>query len=173
MDIISHGLVGKFFQLISTTRNKKEKMTIVSFAILPDIPIFFIYILLGIEKERPFWIPHNSDWIGLRDAHPIWSACWELPHSALFLMLVIIPFVLYFKLHKVCIISYFLHIVLDIFTHTGEWAIKIFYPFDFMVNGFTEAWAWPIQYMILSWTLLIVSMLTYKLIVKKRTINYE
>jgi hypothetical protein len=33
--------------------------------------------------------------------------------------------------------------------------VKPFYPFDYMVNGVTDAWEWPLQWMAVSWAVLI------------------
>ena len=155
MDFISHVLVGKLFQVKSQLDSLKHKLIVIAAAFAPDIPVMFVYLLLGHEKGRAFWIPHNSDWIGIRFSHPGWAAMWEIPHSLFFVLLIVIPFVLYFRWPKIAIASYMSHIALDLFTHTGEWGIKLFYPLDFVVNGFTDAWAWPPLYMAISWLILL------------------
>jgi membrane-bound metal-dependent hydrolase YbcI (DUF457 family) len=171
MDFISHALFGKLFQTTSKLHSLKEKLIVISFAFLPDLPVAFVYLLLGRAHNRPFWIPYNSDWIGVREAHPWWAASWEIPHSIFFLFLIIIPLVFYFRWPKIAILSYFSHIFLDLFTHTGEWGLKPFYPINFLVNGFTDAWAWPLKYMMLSWALLVIVILGLQNfeIKKKRT----
>ncbi len=151
MDLISHVLVGKAFQESSRVRAWKDKLVIISFAVMPDLPLLIVYLLVGREKGRAFWIPHNSDWSGVREAHPIWSAMWEVPHSVIFLLLIVTPLVLWLKWPRMAIASYLSHIVLDLPTHAGEWSVKPFYPFPFVVRGFTNAWAWPFAYMLVSW----------------------
>jgi hypothetical protein len=168
MDLVSHVLVGKVFQTASKLNSLKEKFIVISFAFIPDIPVLFVYLLLGRANNRPYWIPYNSDWIGVREAHPWWAAMWEIPHSIFFLLLIIVPLVLYFKWPKIAIFSYFSHIFLDAFTHTGEWRLKPFYPFNFMINGFTDAWAWPLQYMVVSWIFLVIMIFALHKIVSKR-----
>jgi membrane-bound metal-dependent hydrolase YbcI (DUF457 family) len=69
--------------------------------------------------------------------------------------LIIIPLVIWLRLPRLAILAYLSHILLDLPTHTGEWGVKPFYPFPFMVNGFTDAWAWPFSYMAISWVVLI------------------
>ena len=156
MDIVSHALVGNIFKEFARSPSAKDKLIIILFAFLPDIPVMFLmYPLLGHANGRPFWIPYNSDWAGARSAHPIWSMSWEIPHSLLFLLLVITPLVFWFRLPKFAIASYLSHILLDLPTHTGVWGVKPFYPLHYMVNGFTDAWAWPFSYMAISWVVLL------------------
>jgi hypothetical protein len=156
MDIVSHALVGNIFKEFARSPSAKDKLIIILFAFLPDIPVMFLmYPLLGHANGRPFWIPYNSDWAGARSAHPIWSMSWEIPHSLLFLLLVITPLVFWFRLPKLAIASYLSHILLDLPTHTGVWGVKPFYPLHCMVNGFTDAWAWPFSYMAISWVVLL------------------
>jgi hypothetical protein len=82
MDIISHALVGNVFKEFDRSHSLRDKLVIVFFAFLADIPVMFLMNpLLGYEHGRPFWIPHDSDWVGARSAHPIWSMSWEIPHS--------------------------------------------------------------------------------------------
>lgn len=169
MDIISHVLVGKASQEASRARTWKDKLVIISLAAVPDLPLLIVYLLVGHEQGRPFWIPHNSDWSGVREAHPIWSAMWEVPHSAVFWLLIVVPLVAWLKCPKMAIVSYFSHIVLDLPTHAGEWAVKPFYPFSFVVNGFTNAWAWPFAYMLLSWVALLLIVVGISSVTARRT----
>lgn len=159
MDVVSHVLVGKLFQVSSRPASWKHKLIVISFAFLPDLPVVFVYLLLGHEKGRAFWIAHNADWIGIRAAHPVWSAMWEVPHSLFFVLLVIVPLVFCFRWPKIAIASYLSHIVLDVFTHTGEWRVKPLYPLSYMFDGFTDAWTWPLTYMALSWMALLALIL--------------
>jgi len=163
MDVVSHVLVGKLFEAGAKINSWKHRLIVISFAALPDLPIAFVYLLLGREKGRPFWIPLNSDWIGVRAAHPVWSAMWEIPHSLFFLLAVIVPLVYLRRWPKIAIASYFSHIFLDLFTHTGEWCVKPFYPLPYMVQGFTDAWKWPLSYMAVSWSILLVLIALFEL----------
>jgi hypothetical protein len=156
MDIISHGLVGNVFKEFDRSGSWKDKAVIVAFAFLADVPVMLLmYPLLGREHGRAFWIPRDLDWVGARAAHPVWAMSWEVPHSIFFWLLVIIPLVFWLRLPKLAILSYLSHILLDLPTHTGEWGVKPFYPFGYMVNGFTDAWAWPISYMAVAWAVLL------------------
>ncbi len=159
MDLVSHALIGKIFQVSSKLANFRAKFIVVLFAVVPDFPVLLVYLLLGREKGRPYWIPHSLDWIGIREAHPIWSAMWEVPHSLLFLILVVCPLVLWRRWPRIAIAAYLSHVLVDLPAHTGEWAVKPFYPFGLRVDGFTDAWAWPLRYLVLSWLLLMVIVL--------------
>ena len=156
MDVISHGLVGNIFKEASRVKSLGDKVAVISFAVIPDLPGSAVVCpLLGREKVRPYWIPRNSDWIGVHADHPLWAALWEVPHSLFFLVLVVVPLVLWLRLPRIAIVSYLSHILLDLPTHTGEWAERPFCPFDITVNGFTDAWAWPLSYWVLSWVVLL------------------
>ncbi len=166
MDSISHILIGKL--LASSSKYSKKAVLITAFfSFLPDLSSIPMYLYLGYIKMRPFWIPYNSDWNGLRESNPLRSSLWDIPHSLFFAVLIILPIVLYFKLPKIVFFAYLLHIFIDIFTHTGEWAVKPFYPFSYKIEGFTNAWFWPLWAMALSWLILIVLIYIRKLINKK------
>jgi hypothetical protein len=122
LDLLSHGLVGALFERAAPARSWKRRSLVIAFAMLPDLPVFGVYLLLGREKGRPFWIPHNADWSGVRGAHPWWSALWEIPHSLFFVALILTPVVLKLRLPKVAIAAWLSHILLDIPTHTGSGA---------------------------------------------------
>jgi hypothetical protein len=156
MDIISHALVGNVLKEASGAHSLRNKLIIVSFAFVADIPgLLVVYPLLGHEKGRAYWIPHDSDWVGVHAAHPYWAAIWEIPHSFFFLGLIVVPLVLWLRWPRIAIASYISHILLDLPTHTGEWVERPFYPFGMTVKGFTDAWAWPFSYWIVSWAALI------------------
>lgn len=152
MDIVSHAIIGR--AVVTPKSTRKEASIIVFFAILPDIFQIPTYIFLGYVNNRFLFFPHNDDWIGFRDAYPHWSQLWEIPHSLFFLIAIIWPVMVWLKLPKVVMLAYFLHIFVDIFTHTGEWAVKPFYPLNFTIEGFTDAWAWHFYFYPISWVLL-------------------
>jgi len=169
MDLISHVLVGNVFKEAGRLNSLTNKAVVVLFAFLPDIPVLLLmYPLLGHANGRPYWIPYNSDWVGVRATHPIWTATWEIPHSLFFLLLVIFPLVFWLKLPRIAIASYLSHILLDLPTHTGEWGVKPLYPMSFIVNGFTDAWAWPFSYMLLSWLVLVVVGLSIRAYLRRK-----
>lgn len=168
MDVFSHALVGNIFKEASRVDSFRAKLIIVLFAFVPDLPgLFIVYPLLGHEHGRPFWFPYNSDWVGAHAAHPLWAAIWEVPHSLFFLAFVIAPLVLWFKWPKIAIVSYLSHILLDLPTHTGEWAERPFYPINITVTGFTDAWAWPLSYWICSWLVLLAIAYAVRIALRK------
>ena len=151
MDILSHILIGR---IISSNQIKKAQIFTMVFSFLPDLGQIPFYLVLGYENARPFLFPYNSDWIGTRSLHPVLTAMWDIPHSFFFLFLIILPVITYFKIPKISFFAYGLHLLIDIPTHTGEWMIRPFYPFNFAIPGITDAWAWPVWAFILSWTIL-------------------
>lgn len=155
MDIVSHALIGT----VIAAKKHSRKLTYVAafFSFLPDLTQIPLYLIVGKFADRWLWIPQNIDWIGFRELHPLWSMLWEIPHSFFFLLLIIVPIVFWFKIPKIAIAAYGLHIIIDLFSHSGEWAVKPFYPLSFSVSGFTDAWAWHWQSMLVSWLILIVA----------------
>jgi len=192
MDLISHILVGKIISLSfkkkSQIKKKKEKKDFFAFlkkkknsllfwclffSIAPDLlqPVF--YFFLGCENNRFLFIPQNSDWSGARSRHPFLSVFTiDIPHSFLFAFLIILPLILIFKLPKRSFLAYLFHILADIPTHTGEWAIKVFYPFNFSFNGFTDAWAWSLNYMFSAWLVLIGIIIAFNFLKARFFNNY-
>jgi len=167
MDFISHILIGRALA-VSPKNSKRDIIWITLFAFLADIPQIPLHFWLGYMKNRPFWFPYTIDWMGFRALHPYLSMFWEIPHSTLFLILIILPIVLVFKLPKMALIAYFSHIFIDVFTHTGEWSMKPFYPINYTIGGFTDAWAWSIYGLIVSWIVLIAFILIASMLSRKR-----
>jgi hypothetical protein len=164
MDIISHILIGK---LISLNKNLKTQLWAMFFSFLPDLTQIPFFLYLGYTNARPFFYPQTIDWQGAKALHPFLSAFYEIPHSFLFLILIILPFILYFKLPKITFFAYLLHLLIDIPTHTGgEWAMKPFYPSHYTFNGFTDAWIWPFYIMLISWAILLLVII----VIKKRPV---
>lgn len=154
MDFVSHALIGRAIAEFNTAK-KKDVIFISSFAVLPDITQLLLYPYLGYIKNRPFFLPNNEDWNGFSLEHPFLTSLYLIPHSILFLGIVIIPMIYFFKLHKLCILSYFSHIFIDIFSHTGEWSTQFLYPIKTNTSGFTDGWALPLKYLVISWIILI------------------
>lgn len=153
MDILSHILIGK---IISFNRNFKTQCWTMLFSYLPDLTQLPYYLILGHDNFRPFFFPKIADWFLSKNNYVFLTALYQVSHSLLFAVLIILPIVLYFKLPKIAIFAYILHIFIDIPTHTGIWKIQPFYPFSYAINGFTDAWAWPFMSMFYSWIILIL-----------------
>jgi len=154
MDAMSHALVG----VAIATAGKygvQEGALVVFFSVLPDIIQIPLYLKVGKESRRAFWIPKDSDWRGFRDKHPEWASVFDIPHSLFFLIPLYLAIVL-LHLPLILLFAYFLHIVLDIFTHRGEWKVKLFYPINASIDGIANAWSWSYGKMIASWAVLMV-----------------
>jgi len=160
MDIVSHALIGSL--IASKTHNPKVVFWSTIFSVLPDIPQIPQYFFVGFLGRRKFWIPKSQDWKGVTAKYPGWAAQYFIPHS--FFILPIIGLVIWlFKLPLLALVAYALHIIIDIFTHTGEWSVKPFYPFKYKVSGLTNAWLWLPQYWVLSWIILSAAMVIFKI----------
>lgn len=159
MDLISHALIGAIISTSQSHPSWVQRSLVVAFSCVPDLPGLFEYVLLGREKGRRFWIAENSDWVDARRSHPLWSLLWDVPHSLFFMLGVILPVVMKMHFSLLFVGAYGFHIFVDLFTHTGQWAIRPFYPFHFTTRlGFTDAWSWPLRYMALSWSALAVTL---------------
>jgi len=159
MDIISHALIGKIFCFFDK-KAENRNFWVILFSIIPDFVLIPFYFVLGYQNNRFLWIAKNQDWAGASLTHPILTNIYNVTHSIFFALLIILPIVLFFKMPKSAFFVYLFHIIIDIFTHTGEWTIKIFYPFNFDIDGFSDAWAWPIYLMVVSW-LILLSIILY------------
>lgn len=155
MDIISHILIGCVLFLFFK-KTLKSFFLIILFSFLPDLTQVAQYLYLGFVKERFLFIPLNLDWNGFRDPHPFFSALWDVPHSFFFSFIIILPIILYFKLPKIFFTAYFLHLFVDLFSHTGEWAVKPFYPLQYKFEGFANVWAWNLQSMAICWVIILL-----------------
>lgn len=150
MDFVSHALVGAL--LLGRGRQpRREQALVVGAAVVPDLPCVPVYLLVGHDRGRPLWIPRHDDWDGVRAAHPGWSALWEVPHSVLFLAAVVVPLVLLLRLPRLVVAAYASHLAIDLFSHTGEWAVRPLYPWGPAVSGFTDGWRWPVAGMAAAW----------------------
>lgn len=143
MDIVSHLLIGRALAELGNY-SPSQVAAITLFAALPDAPQVPLYLYVGYKHKRFMDIPKNSDWLRehFRSRHPSWAALWEVPHSLWFLLFIVTPLVVYFKLPLMAAVAYGLHLAADIFSHKGEWAVKPLYPLKFKAHGYTNGWAW-------------------------------
>lgn len=169
MDVISHALIGKIFCYFDKkARGLSQQFWVIFFSTMPDLVLIPFYIVLGKNNQRFLWIAQNQDWNGASTAYPFLTSLYNSTHSIFFAFLIILPIVFLLKLPKSAFFVYLFHIIIDIFTHTGEWAIKPFFPLNnFEINGFSDVWAWPIWVMALSWIVLILIIFSLN-IFKKR-----
>lgn len=166
MDIVSHALIGKIVSVFGKKRRNSDFWAVL-FAIIPDFTLIPFYLMLGYQNNRPLFIAYNQDWVGASSSFPVSTAIYFLFHSFIFAFVVVLPLVIFFKIPKIAFAAYLSHLIVDIPTHAGEWAIRVFYPFSNIVDGFTNAWAWPLSYMAVSWLVLIVMFYLIKFFTKK------
>ena len=152
MDAMSHALVGV---AIATAGRYgvQESALVVAFSVLPDIIQIPLYLRVGRGSGRMLWIPKDVDWEGFRNKHPGWSAFFDIPHS-LFFLIPIFLVIAWLHLPPIFLFVYLVHIILDVFTHQGEWKVKLFYPINISINGIANAWSWSYKKMIASWAIL-------------------
>ncbi len=164
MDVITHLLIGEALAL-PTQSTLRDNLIVALFSLLPDTTQIPLYLHIGFINKRWLWFPRNSDWLKnhFRNKHPAWSALWEIPHSIIFFSLVIVPLVVIFDLPKMAAISYFSHIFVDLFTHTTEWGVKPFYPFNYKFKGFTDVWSWRFSKLAWLWTIFGILVISLKL----------
>ena len=168
MDFISHVLIGRILAFYKDY-SRKSIALIILFSIMADIPQIFLYAYLGYLKLRLLWIPLNVDWVGFRDASWAVTFLWEIPHSFIFLFVVVLPIVIYFKLPRIAFVAYFSHLFLDLFTHTGEWAVKPLFPLGYTFPGFADVWAWSVYSLMFLWlTLTLVILILQRYLRRKK-----
>jgi len=126
-------------------------------SILPDLYFIPMAVKLGREHKRKFWIPHSRDWNDCHTKYPCWTAVsWDAPYSifATILACTIIALIPH-PLSWAWAVGYGLHVIVDYFTHSGEWANMPFFPLSrWKVPGLVSAWDWGLSNTILSWAVL-------------------
>lgn len=165
MDIVSHALIGKIISI--PQKSKRATFWTIFFSLLPDVSLTPFYVFLGIINKRPFLIAYNSDWQGARNLYPVLDFIQSMGHSFLFALIIILPIIIIFKLPKIAFWAYIIHLLLDLPTHTEEWGVKPFYPFNYTVYGFTDAWSWPLYIMAISWIVLTAIIILVNRVYKK------
>jgi len=153
MDIISHVLIGEIIFLL-TGGTITTNFLIILFAVIADIVHIPYYLILGKKNNRKFCIAQKQDWERMSEKYKFFTILYNTTHSIFFAFFVILPIILFFKLSVWIFFAYLSHIIVDIFTHKGEWAIKVFWPFKFKINGFSNTWIWSIEKTINLWIIL-------------------
>ena len=146
MDLLFHALVGATIGELSPKQIERRQLKGTLGGISPDIANLITYPYLGITVGNPIPYATPSDFYANPWIVDHWSYVpWEITHSLLFWGLVIMPLLYYFKISKLIGIGYLSHIILDLPSHTGIWSSVPLYPFEFMFEGWFDAWAWPIS----------------------------
>ena len=160
MDLVTHALSGVVFSQ-SKKYSRFEKAEIIFWSVFPDIGQIPQYLFLGFLKDRSFYLPWDQDWSGFPESYPLMWLLWVIPHC-LGLFLLIAPFFFILKRPKMGLFAYFFHLVFDMFTHTGEFSMQLFYPLPYKFVGYSDAWKWPVHRMFLIWGVIILGLLIYK-----------
>jgi hypothetical protein len=152
MDAVSHVLMGGILAAHSPTGLTPSSFLLYgAMSLAPDLWFVPLGLKLGRDRGRRWWIPRAADWQGARARYPLWVALsWDLPYSLLANLLVAAvagaPWLL---------LPYWLHIVVDYGTHTGEWANRPFFPLSACaLPARTSAWEWPLRRMAVAWAVL-------------------
>ncbi|MDC0055885.1 metal-dependent hydrolase [Deltaproteobacteria bacterium] len=147
VDIISHALIGAIVAQLCLWKmddSSKRKRLVVAGALLaaaPDIANIPLYLHLGALNERFLWIPYHSDWDGHRAAYPMMVVGWEITHSLI--LAALIGYFLYRKKYALWpVLCWASHLLVDVLTHTGEWASVPLWPVYLKVEGFNDPWKW-------------------------------
>ena len=128
MDNLSHFLFG--YILLG---NRINIILILLFSNLPDIISlpFKIYYTFIVEKKKKLteivkWDP-STDYLKI----------YRFAHSLFFCLLIGVILSLFTDQYLLLVGCMASHIFLDMFTHSGKWGTRLFYPFsDFHLNSF-------------------------------------
>ena len=143
VDIISHGLIGATIGELANNRTGKVVTWSALFGVLPDIlQMLVLYPYIGWTAGRSWFLPLDADWIGFRDTHPLLTLFWEVPHSFLFFAVVVVQMGLWAKIPRIALASYCCHLLIDLPTHTGEWAVAPLWPSPWRFEGLIDPWKW-------------------------------
>jgi len=147
VDILSHALIGAIIAQFCLWRMENERtrrrLVVIGalLAMAPDLTNIPLYLHVGSLNERFLWLPYHSDWNGYRANHPWMVLGWEISHS-----LVIAAFGVWLLRRKgyaiwpaLCWAS---HSLVDILSHTGEWATVPLWPLYIQIEGFADPWKW-------------------------------
>ncbi|MCX8178548.1 MAG: metal-dependent hydrolase [Candidatus Aenigmarchaeota archaeon] len=130
MDNIAHWLGG-----MALTGRPDLFFLVFIFSNFPDIlsaPFFFYY---AIKEKFPIKKKVLFEWKPPRE----YLEYYRFFHSILGTLLITSVFNVFFPQYtKVFLLCYISHIILDMFSHGGFWATRIFYPFSDFHLGFTK-----------------------------------
>ncbi|MDP7312041.1 MAG: metal-dependent hydrolase [Candidatus Thalassarchaeaceae archaeon] len=147
MDILSHALIGAIIAQLCLWKMDNEKIrrrwVLVGalLAVAPDLTNIPLYLHVGSLNDRFLWLPHHSDWDGYRIKHSWMVLGWEISHSLV--IAIIGAWLLHRKGYAIWpALCWASHSIVDIFTHTGEWATVPLWPLYIQIEGFADPWKW-------------------------------
>jgi len=130
MDTLSHAAWGA-----TIVRKNPQIWWAAFFGALPDL----ITALYGIIRYRKGYLKYLNDQAYIKSENDDYLKVYHFFHS--FIPISLFTFVLSFidSSYLIITIPYYLHILMDIFTHQGVWATRIFYPLS---NFHFEGYNW-------------------------------
>jgi len=174
MDILSHALIGAIVAQLCLWRMEDEtvrrRLVVVGalLAMAPDIANIPLYLHVGSMNDRFLWVPYHSDWVGYRAGH-VWMVLgWEVTHSLV--IAVFGAWLLYRRGYAIWpALCWASHSIVDILSHTGEWATVPLWPLYIQIEGFADPWKWtPVGWAISNAVIFIVFILTSRRLQKWR-----
>lgn len=138
MDPFSHALYGGLI-----AHNRKTLILGFIFGALPDL------MLVTLNPKQAFEI-----FITLGAHLPgYYLTYYSYLHSFIAAGLIFLFLSLFFPKYKILALPYFFHIIVDIFTHCGQFATRFFYPLSqFSICGYSyqhRYWLWLVNYIII------------------------
>jgi membrane-bound metal-dependent hydrolase YbcI (DUF457 family) len=139
MDILYHAIIGLVISKAATHAYRFDSMI---FAMLPDLvgatPLQIVKLVRADATNPRNFLKDfiadskRNDFFGRLD-----KICYRTTHSLLALVIVGIVTFLFTHNGALLTFSYFSHLLIDIFTHEGPFALRPLYPFsDWHVEGF-------------------------------------
>ena len=158
MDVIYHALVGA---AIAESTGSPYIQSSALFAVLPDLvgaAPFIYYKLTARPKEAPHtWLQNVKECVYSNTfTNSIDRIMYGITHSLVFALLVSLLSYLFFPAAWATLsLSYISHIIIDIPTHEGDFATRIFYPYsDFHFES--KNWATNPKLFFIFWGVLLV-----------------
>lgn len=146
MDSLFHALVGAFIGECAPKSIKNRRMKGALAAMAPDLMNIPSYLFLGIKTNSTLWYPqpdafYANPWI---TEHWTWMM-WNLSHSFVFWGLIIMPLLWRSNWTPLFGIAYLSHLLLDLPSHSGIWSVQPFWPYNWLMGGWFDAWAWNLK----------------------------
>jgi len=127
MDSVSHAVWGA-----TIIRKAPYLWWAAFFGILPDLIWGVYWALVFRSQSFKKGIENRLD-VNIRSAH---FKVYYFVHSLIPISVVAVIIYLVSPSFTIVVIPYYIHIIMDIFTHRGVWATRIFYPIsDFHFEG--------------------------------------
>ena len=143
MDIFAHAL-WTAAAAVAVRPKLKQPIRVgwcVAWGVLPDLATFLIPAVVRIGR----WLTGYSPTLLPDRASPRFDWVWPLynaTHSAVLFTLIFGAICLYLRRPPLEMLGWALHIVIDVFTHRGWFAVKFLWPLsDYHINGL--AWETP------------------------------